>query len=338
MTLGGVPAWWLAVHLAVAAAGTWLARRYAIRRALIDHPGERRSHQLPTPRGGGAGIVAALLLALAWLAWSRPALRPVLLAAATGLALVAGIGWADDHRPLPAIVRLLVHALAGALLGTGLWLFLGAPAWFGVLAALLALVLVNVWNFMDGIDALAASQAGIAGAGYLLLAGHGPVAWLAAALVAGCVAFLPFNLPRARVFLGDIGSGALGFALACVVALSCVRTRFDEWALLALLPLAPFGIDAGLTLASRILNGERWWEPHATHAYQRWARRAGHGTVALAYAAWTLAGVALMLWLPAGSGWSLAAAAGFVLCGAGAWWMARTKGNKQGNQGREGNG
>src|SRR5690606_25711247 len=143
-------------------------------------------------------------------------------------------------------------------------------------------------------------------------------------------------------------------------------------------PLAPFGIDAGLTLASRILNGERWWEPHATHAYQRWARRAGHGTVALAYAAWTLAGVALMLWLPAGSGWSLAAAAGLVLCGAGAvalalraarlagvalmlwlpagggwrlaaaagcarcgagaWWMGRTRGNKRGDQGREGNG
>ena len=134
MELAGVPAWWLAVHFALAAAGTWLARRYALRRALIDHPGERRSHGSPTPRGGGLGIALVLLLALALLAWMVPAQRVLLLAAAAGLALVAGIGWADDHRPLPALPRLLVHALASLLLA-GALLWHGAPGWVALVAS-----------------------------------------------------------------------------------------------------------------------------------------------------------------------------------------------------------
>jgi UDP-N-acetylmuramyl pentapeptide phosphotransferase/UDP-N-acetylglucosamine-1-phosphate transferase len=323
MDLAGVPAWWLAMHLVAGAAGTWLARRYALRRALIDHPGDRRSHTMPTPRGGGLGIVAALLLALAWLAWAMPAARTLFVPMGVGLGMVAGIGWADDHRPLPASLRLLVHAVAAALLG-GALLVHGVSPWFAACTAVLALVLVNVWNFMDGIDGLAASQGALVALGYVLWAGGGAAGWMAAALMAGLLGFLPFNLPRARVFLGDVGSGAIGFALACIVGITW-RQLPESPRALVLLPLAAFGLDAGLTLASRMFKGERWWEAHVTHAYQRWARRAGHVPVTLAYGAWTLAGVVLMLQLPAWTWWSLLAAGVYVAAGAGIWW--RTRGN-----------
>ena len=293
MDVAGVPAWWLAVHFAVAAAGTWLARRYALRRALIDHPGERRSHVSPTPRGGGLGIAVALLLALAWLGWMLPAQRVLLLSGAAGLALVAGVGWADDHRPLPASLRLLVHALA-ALLLAGALLWQGAPAWLALAAALLALVLVNAWNFMDGIDGLAASQAALAALGYLLLAGGGAAGWVAAALLAAALGFLPFNFPRARVFLGDVGSCSLGFGLACGCALLLQERGLPALPWL-LLPLLAFLLDSGFTLFSRILNKETWWQAHAKHAYQHWARRSGHAPVVLGYGSWTVLAVAAML-------------------------------------------
>lgn len=293
MAVAGVPAWWLAMHFLVALAGTWLARRHALRRSLIDHPGERRSHQQPTPRGGGAGITAALLLAFAWLAGSLPAQRPLLLAAAGGLVLVGGIGWADDHRPLPASLRLLVHALAAALLG-GALLWQGTPPWLALAVATLALVLVNAWNFMDGINGLAASQAALAALGYLLLSAGGAGAWLAGALLAAALGFLPFNFPRASVFLGDVGSCSLGFGLACACALALPEGAVAQLPLL-LLPLLAFLLDSGFTLFLRILNKEQWWQPHAQHAYQHWARRSGHRRVVAGYAVWTGLAVGAML-------------------------------------------
>jgi len=162
------------------------------------------------------------------------------------------------------------------------------------------MVLVNVWNFMDGIDGLATSQAAIVAAGLALLLGTGPWGWLAAGLVAACLGFLPFNFPKARIFLGDVGSGALGYLLAALLALA-YATSPVPWPIL-LLPAAAFLVDAGFTLTMRMLRGEHWWTPHVTHAYQAWARReAGHVRVSMAYAAFTLVGVILML---AGISWS----------------------------------
>ncbi len=284
---------WLVLAFLVALAGTWLARRYALRNALLDLPGERRSHAAPTPRGGGVAIVAAMLPMLAWVAWREPAYASAIAAVGAGMLLVAGIGWADDHRPLSPGLRLAVHAIAAALLA---WALLASGAGPGRAACgfVLALVLVNVWNFMDGIDGLATSQALLAALAYALFASGGPVACLALALVAACAGFLPFNLPRASIFLGDAGSGALGYLLAALAALVLARTDWEQAPLL-LLPLLAFGIDAGLTLVRRILRGERWWQPHVQHAYQRWARASGHGKVAVAYFAWSLAALALML-------------------------------------------
>ncbi|WP_206858847.1 lipopolysaccharide biosynthesis protein [Lysobacter changpingensis] len=275
---------WLAVHFCIGVAGTWLARRYALRQSLIDQPGERRSHSVATPRGGGIAIVIALLVAAVALGLRQPAQAPLMLAFGVGLLMVAGIGWVDDHRPLSPWLRLGVHVVASGLFA----LVVGDlydSVWLALAAFVATLVLTNVWNFMDGINGLAASQALIAAVGLAWLAGG---AWglLALALAAACAGFLPFNFPRARIFMGDVGSGAIGFALGalCVVA----GARLGEKFALVLLPVSVFLVDASLTLLRRLLRGERWWTPHTQHAYQGWSRAAGHARVTACYAAVSL--------------------------------------------------
>lgn len=284
---------WLAFVFAAALAGTWLARGYALRNALLDLPDARRIHAVPTPRGGGIAIVVVLLPVLAWLAWRDATHAGAIAAIAGGLSMVAAVGWIDDHRPLAPGLRLAVHALAAALLAWAL-LASGADVARAACGFVLALVLVNVWNFMDGIDGLATSQALLAALAYAAFAGSGPVAWLGLALAAACAGFLPFNLPRASIFLGDVGSGALGYLLAALAALLLAGTSWTQSPLL-LLPLLAFGADAGLTLGRRILRAERWWQPHAQHAFQCWARVRGHAVVAVAFLLWTLVEVAFML-------------------------------------------
>lgn len=284
---------WALLAFAIALAGTWLARMYALRRELLDHPGERRSHDRPTPRGGGIAIVAAVLPAVAWLAWRDPGPGSAWLSVGAGLLLVAGIGWRDDHGHVAPAVRLAVHVLAAALLARALSGMGASTAQAGAGFAL-AVVLVNVWNFMDGIDGLASSQALLAALAYSLFAFDGGVALPGVVLAAACAGFLPFNLPRARIFLGDVGSGALGYLLALLAGLALLRTPWVQAPLL-LLPLLVFGVDASLTLARRIVRAEPWWTAHVQHAYQRWTRRTGsHGRVAAAYLAASMVSVTFM--------------------------------------------
>jgi UDP-N-acetylmuramyl pentapeptide phosphotransferase/UDP-N-acetylglucosamine-1-phosphate transferase len=329
----GIPwvalAWWMALAFLIALAGTWMARGYALRNALLDLPGERRSHHAPTPRGGGIAIVAAMLPALAWLAWRDPAQAGTFIAIGCGLLLVAGIGWIDDHRPLAPGLRLAVHAVAAVLLA---WALLASGASLSTAACgfVLALVLVNVWNFMDGIDGLAASQALLAALGYALFASPNPAAWLGFALVAACAGFLPFNLPRAGIFLGDVGSGALGYLLAALAMLVLGGAEPRQWPLL-LLPLLAFLADAGWTLARRLVRGERWWEPHVQHAYQRWARDSGHAVTTIAYAGWGLAALGLMLYGRNRSFTFIMVAVGISCLAASiAWWRIQSKGQSAG--------
>ncbi|QNP40646.1 MraY family glycosyltransferase [Lysobacter solisilvae (ex Woo and Kim 2020)] len=284
---------WLLLHFVIALAGTWMARQYAIRRDLIDHPGERRSHDVPTPRGGGVAIVIALLVAACVLAWRQPQQIVLVAGFAVGLLLVAGIGMVDDHRPLSPWLRLGVQAVAAALFSVAV-----AATWGNVPLAMLAfaavLVLTNVWNFMDGINGIAATQAALVGLGLAFVLG-GVWGWLALALVAACLGFLPFNFPRARIFLGDVGSGALGFALAALLTISMAGASALPQGLI-LLPFSAFLIDSGLTLLRRFVRGERWWTAHAQHAYQRWvAAGRTHTVVTVAYAAWTVAAW-LLVW------------------------------------------
>lgn len=276
---------WFLVHLLFGAAGAGLARRYALRRALLDQPGERRSHSVPTPRGGGVAIAVSLFVATAILAAWIPAQAPMLAGFGVGLALVSLIGWIDDHRPLSAWLRLAVHVLGGAVFAIAAWWQAG-DARVAAVAFVATVALVNVWNFMDGIDGLAASQAILVAAVPAALAGAAGLA-LGLALVGATLGFLPWNFPRARLFLGDVGSGALGFAIGGLVALA-VATGGAVALALCLLPLSAFLLDAGLTLARRMLRRERWWQPHVTHAFQHAARRHGHVRVTAAFGAWTV--------------------------------------------------
>jgi UDP-N-acetylmuramyl pentapeptide phosphotransferase/UDP-N-acetylglucosamine-1-phosphate transferase len=285
---------WLCLHFAIGLAGTWLARRYAIQRELFDHPGERRSHAVPTPRGGGIAIVIALLVAACVLGWRNPHQVVLVAGFSIGLLLVAGIGMVDDHRPLSPWLRLGVQAVAAAIFALAV-----AGAWGDLSIALIAFVAVialsNIWNFMDGINGIAGTQAALVAAGLAFVMG-GTWGWLALALTAACLGFLPFNFPKARIFLGDVGSGTLGFALGALLVFAISHGETSPF--LLLLPFSAFLVDSSLTLLRRVLKGERWWTAHAQHAYQRWAARNGaHTTVTFAYAGWTAASWLLAWWL-----------------------------------------
>ena len=305
----------------VSAAGTAWAIRYAHGKGLLDAPGARRSHRVATPRGGGIGIVLASLLAI--VAMSMHAAVPQAWWLITGgLILVAGTGWLDDHRSLPAWPRLCMHVLAALLLAIAMRLD-GADFLVCAMAFVLVLGLVNAWNFMDGINGLAATQAMLCGLAMTLLPGFDSPS-LGVAIAAACMGFLPFNFPRARIFLGDVGSGALGYLVAVMVTVAFRATQTNDWPLLLLPPLAILA-DSGLTLLARMRRGERWWQAHVEHAYQRWSRRVGHVPVTLAYGLWTIMMIGVMLSVKGQPAWlGVLAFLSCALAATLAWrWMRR---------------
>lgn len=286
------PLWMLAI--ASLAASFLLAlgwRGWALHRGHVDHPGERRLHQAPTPRGGGIGIALVLLVASAWLGEGRTAF-------ALGLVLCAGAGLVDDLRPLPPALKLALQ-VAGALCLA--WAFPLLPALLGkplgvAAAALFVVGLVNVWNFLDGSNGMATTQALLSALGLALLApAAAGLAWLAVALAAGCLGFLPLNFPRARLFLGDVGSHALGYGVAALGLMAAAQADAAQ-AWLLLLPPSVLLIDAGLTLVARARRRQVLWQAHREHLYQRAVARGwSHAGVCALYAAWTVAACALAL-------------------------------------------
>lgn len=311
--------------------GAWLVRRHALNLGLVQLPNHRSSHQVPTPTGGGIGIVigvtAAGLLAgfMGLIAWRWP------LTLALALPLAA-VGFIDDRRPVPARLRLALQLLSCGLLlvASGAWQALGP---IGFLVLLVAGVWwINLFNFMDGIDGLAASQAifmtlgavllglfaslgsasgpgGPVGVGGSSLSGLLPLASVAA----GCGGFLCLNWPPARVFMGDVGSTWLGFMLFGFALESVVGGGGGLHPAVWLVLGATFGCDATVTLLRRMLRGERWTEAHRSHAYQRLARRFGaHRPVTLLVIAvnlgWLLP-LALLVQIRPEWGWPVAALA-----------------------------
>ncbi|WHZ18447.1 MAG: Undecaprenyl-phosphate alpha-N-acetylglucosaminyl 1-phosphate transferase [Rhodanobacteraceae bacterium] len=317
-----------ALLLSLAFTGAALA--YAHRRGLLDQPGKRRSHSLPTPRGGGVGIVAAIVLAglPAWYLLDPSShVAPVAIAAA--VLAVAIVGWRDDHAPLPVLPRLAAHVGAALLVGVATlapWANRDPYAWWLLLPLTPVLVgFINAHNFMDGIDGILGLQGLFVLLGYGLLAawiGNPGIAALAFSAAAGCLGFLFFNFPPARIFMGDVGSGALGLAIGAVAALVVQRNPAMLWACL-ILPSA-FLVDSGLTLARRMFGRQRWYAPHRQHLYQ-WLVRVNwsHARTDVAYVIWNLAVVAPLAWLaasrPAYGAWYCGAAyaAGIVAWRAG---------------------
>ena len=237
------------------------------RRQILDRPNERSSHLVPTPRGGGIAVIAAAALAWAALAWTGAALSGVF-AIALGAIFLAGISWVDDLRGLPPLLRLAAQAVAVALGVSVLSQPLTALQLGGI--GLVWIWWINLFNFMDGIDGLAASEAAAIGAGLLLFAGIGVGAdpalrALAAAVTGAAAGFLFWNWSPARIFLGDVGSVPLGYLLGFLLLELAAR---GHWLTALILPLY-FLADATITLLRRLLRGERVWQAHREHFYQR---------------------------------------------------------------------
>ncbi len=262
------PLWLLATLSLAVGFGLALAwRHWALRRGVLDAPDERRLHAAPTPRGGGIGIALAPL--------------------AKGLLQAAGAACLAAAFPLLP----------------GLW---GEPVGH-VLAWALVLVLVNFWNFMDGSNGMAASQALFAALGLaVLVPASGPFQVLRA------LRFLPLNFPRARLFLGDVGSHALGYAIAALALMATGVLGEAPW--LVLLPVSAIMLDAGLTLLSRARRRQVLWRAHREHLYQRAVAQGwSHAGICGLYAAWTLAAIALAAWLLGQPAPWAAAGSGMVL-------------------------
>ncbi|HEX7198868.1 MAG TPA: glycosyltransferase family 4 protein, partial [Dongiaceae bacterium] len=230
------------------------------RREILDRPNERSSHRVPTPRGGGIAVVGSILLAWIVLALTDSVPSGVF-GVALGAVLLAAVSWLDDLRGLSPVVRLLAQAAAVAV---GI-LVLPGPRDLLYLAAigLVWIWWINLFNFMDGIDGLAGSEAAAIGAGLLLFASVGAGAdsalrTLAAALTGAAIGFLVWNWSPAKIFLGDVGSVPLGYLLGFLLTDLAVR---GYWKIALILPLY-FLADATITLARRLLRGERVWQAH----------------------------------------------------------------------------
>jgi UDP-GlcNAc:undecaprenyl-phosphate/decaprenyl-phosphate GlcNAc-1-phosphate transferase len=238
------------------------------RAAVIDVPGHRSSHTVPTPRGGGIPVTAGLLVAAGLIGGVD---LTVFAIAVGGFGL---LGMAEDIRGLGVARRLALQAGCATVVAVLLVSGLAAPP---VLLAALAVVVavwitgfVNVFNFMDGVNGISAAHALIGGLAFAALGWwrhDGFLVPAGAILAAAALAFLPWNAGRARVFLGDAGSYALGAALATLAAYAVAAGLPAE---AALAPLVLYLADTGWTLQRRIRAGERWLEPHRTHVYQRW--------------------------------------------------------------------
>jgi UDP-N-acetylmuramyl pentapeptide phosphotransferase/UDP-N-acetylglucosamine-1-phosphate transferase len=252
-------------------------------RAVLDRPNRRSSHTVPTPRGGGIAILAAVLPGWAVVLWLG--LAPAGAGAAiVGALIVAIVSFADDLRGLPAAARLAaqlgVVAFALAWLPGAGAIFQGLlPPWLDLLlTGLLWVWLVNLYNFMDGIDGIAAVETVCIGLGLVLVAAASGLgsAPLAAALAAGAAGFLVWNRHPARIFMGDVGSVPVGFLVGWLLLEAAGK---GLWAPALLLPLY-FLADATWTLLRRIAHGHRPWQPHREHFYQLAVRRGlGHGAV-----------------------------------------------------------
>jgi len=308
-----------ALALAVlAAVAVGQARQWFLRHGVHDAPGSRSSHDRPTPRG--AGMVLVPLVALAWIAGDFLDGRLGQATIGASLAVVlAAVSAVDDLRGLSPATRFAAQI---AVVAAGVGVMDGGPVVQGllplwldrVLAGLAWLWFINLFNFMDGIDALAGVETGVIAGGLVvvgLTAGWPMEAWQPAVwLIAAAAGFLVWNRPPARIFLGDSGSVGLGVLLGWLLLDAAAR---GDWAVALILP-GYYWADATLTLLRRLLRGAKIWHPHREHAYQR-AVRAGwsHGRVSGLVATTGAGLVALAALAAAGRPWlALLAAAVLV--------------------------
>ncbi len=258
-----VISWYLSIQLI----------HYALKHGVIDTPNDRSSHSKPTPCGGGVAIAVSFSLALVYLFVTETIEKNIFFSLFLG-GVIAGLGYWDDRKSLPASWRLLVHVLVSLLSLSILqvWDFVfpwnfWLPGWFNLLfLTFMAVWLLNLYNFMDGIDGIASietlSVTGILG--LLLLTTHPELALLLFVLFAAVFGFFGLNYPPAKLFMGDAGSSYLGFVLALFIVVSAPKISIWFW----LIMLGVFIVDATYTLIVRIVTGQKWYQAHRSHSYQ----------------------------------------------------------------------
>jgi Fuc2NAc and GlcNAc transferase len=257
----------------------WLFRVYALKKNLLDRPNQRSSHSTPTPRGGGIVFPILWLLYLAALYFLGRVNLQYLLIFAPAVLLISLVSFLDDRYSLPAALRFSIQLLAAILslafiggfpvIQIGTWFL----HWgiFGAIFAVLALVWsTNLYNFMDGIDGIAAIEAlfvfGVGGYFIWQAGGHAfaNLIWVMAAIIVG---FFFWNRPPAKIFMGDVGSALLGFLVILFGLIGEINYKVPL--LLWVILYGVFWFDATVTLVRRILHGEKWYQAHRLHAYQR---------------------------------------------------------------------
>lgn len=243
----------------VSAALTWMVRRIALEREILDHPNKRSSHTIPTPRGGGLAIVIAFYSTLVFYGWNYLDFR-LIMALLFGLPL-ALVGFLDDIYDLSTLFRLGVQILCSL----GALYFLEVPYLYWVFALLFVVWFINLFNFLDGIDGYLSTEViFLSFAGYLFFNNS---VWLI--LGAAIVGFLPFNWSRASIFMGDVGSTTIGFIIGVLILYD--STTFHKLGIWLLLTL-PFWFDATFTLLRRFFRGEKFMQAHRKHLFQRAVR------------------------------------------------------------------
>ncbi len=260
-------------------------------RLATDIPNERSLHTRPTPRVGGWGIVPVSVVVM------LVATSSLWLAAVLAVA-PAAVSQIDDRRGLPARVRFGAHVVAVALL-----IALNpapVPWWALVAVGFLMVWLVNLYNFMDGSDGLAGGMALFGFGGYAIAALTGLVPQIDLGIASGAVVgtaagFLLFNFHPARIFLGDSGSIPIGFLAGALGYWGWLKGTWPVW--FPALVFAPFIGDASVTLLRRLSRGEKFWQAHREHYYQRMVRLGvGHARTALSWYLLMLAGIVLANW------------------------------------------
>ena len=282
--------------VAVSALLTYLVLRHSERAGIVDVPNERSSHTAPTPRGGGIAIVIVVLASYVYTGAASVAGIPGHLAIAIGSALIALVGYVDDRVNVSSRIRFLVQVIGAAIVvftlaSAGVEPLFGASGAIAVASLPVAVVYIvwmtNLFNFMDGIDGIAAAEAAFIGTAMsVILMRTGPdtargFIVIYQLLAAGCIGFLVFNWPPARIFMGDVGSAFLGFVIAAMSIAAAAAAAAPIWTTLILAGV--FIVDATITLFARLLTGQRWFEAHRSHAYQHLAVSLGsHRKVTLA--------------------------------------------------------
>lgn len=272
MSLGWqVGAWAAVLTCGATVAATRTALAWLRHKQVVDLPNERSSHTLPTPRGGGLGVTPVVVAALILLAYVIPG-QSVLPAA--GALVLMVVSWIDDRKGLPPGPRFAIQALvvAATLAAFGQTSILPLPFWLDrLLVGLGWLWFVNLYNFMDGIDGITGVETAALGLGIALAAGIAGIDRLvppALAVSAAGLGFLVWNWHPAKIFLGDSGSIPLGFVLGGLLALLALEGQLAA----ALILPGYYLADATITLLWRLRDGEKIWQAHRRHFYQRAVR------------------------------------------------------------------